>query len=202
MISGVREALYEFQREFATRPGGAVLDGRDIGTVIAPDADVKLFIQADPAAAHGAPGPPVRAPRASRSTATPSRHRSRSGTRATAPTPTAASIPPATRTCSTPPSWSIEAALRAAVAIVDGVMARKARAQASNPTLRAARPLRHRPADRLPDSTQIASSSARAPGRPLLAVEPGAMLNPTTGALERRIWLSYRLHRKKISKPS
>jgi cytidylate kinase len=46
-ISGVREALYEFQREFATRPDGAVLDGRDIGTVIAPDADVKLFIIAD-----------------------------------------------------------------------------------------------------------------------------------------------------------
>jgi CMP/dCMP kinase len=46
-ISGVREALYEFQREFATRPEGAVLDGRDIGTVIAPDADVKLFIVAD-----------------------------------------------------------------------------------------------------------------------------------------------------------
>jgi cytidylate kinase len=47
VISGVREALYEFQREFATRPDGAVLDGRDIGTVIAPDADVKLFIVAD-----------------------------------------------------------------------------------------------------------------------------------------------------------
>jgi cytidylate kinase len=42
----VREALYERQRAFATQPGGAVLDGRDIGTVIAPDADVKLFITA------------------------------------------------------------------------------------------------------------------------------------------------------------
>ncbi len=43
---GVRKALLELQRDFATQPGGAVLDGRDIGTVIAPDADVKLFITA------------------------------------------------------------------------------------------------------------------------------------------------------------
>lgn len=42
----VREALFERQRSFATRSGGAVLDGRDIGTVIAPDADAKLFIVA------------------------------------------------------------------------------------------------------------------------------------------------------------
>ncbi|MBB3990813.1 cytidylate kinase [Croceicoccus naphthovorans] len=42
----VRAALLERQREFAARPGGAVLDGRDIGTVIAPDADVKLFVTA------------------------------------------------------------------------------------------------------------------------------------------------------------
>ncbi len=42
----VRDALLERQRAFALQPGGAVLDGRDIGTVIAPDADVKLFITA------------------------------------------------------------------------------------------------------------------------------------------------------------
>ena len=42
----VRAALVEFQRRFARRTGGAVLDGRDIGTVILPDADVKLFITA------------------------------------------------------------------------------------------------------------------------------------------------------------
>jgi cytidylate kinase len=42
----VRRALYERQRAFATQPGGAVLDGRDIGTVIAPEADVKLFVVA------------------------------------------------------------------------------------------------------------------------------------------------------------
>ncbi len=42
----VREALVAFQRDFAARPEGAVLDGRDIGTVICPDADVKLFVTA------------------------------------------------------------------------------------------------------------------------------------------------------------
>ena len=42
----VRQALYERQRRFALQPGGAVLDGRDIGTVIAPEADVKLFVTA------------------------------------------------------------------------------------------------------------------------------------------------------------
>jgi cytidylate kinase len=42
----VRAALLDRQREFARQPDGAVLDGRDIGTVIAPDADVKLFVTA------------------------------------------------------------------------------------------------------------------------------------------------------------
>nr|WP_321445911.1 (d)CMP kinase [uncultured Cohaesibacter sp.] len=42
----VRTALLEAQRAFANRPGGAVLDGRDIGTVVCPDADVKLFVTA------------------------------------------------------------------------------------------------------------------------------------------------------------
>ena len=42
----VRAALFDRQRAFATQPGGAVLDGRDIGTVIAPEAEVKLFITA------------------------------------------------------------------------------------------------------------------------------------------------------------
>ena len=44
----VRAALFHRQRRFANQPGGAVLDGRDIGTVIAPDADAKLFIRATP----------------------------------------------------------------------------------------------------------------------------------------------------------
>lgn len=42
----VRQALVEFQRGFAAKEGGAVLDGRDIGTVICPDADAKLFVTA------------------------------------------------------------------------------------------------------------------------------------------------------------
>jgi cytidylate kinase len=47
-IPRVREALVDFQRHFAAGPPGAVLDGRDIGTVICPDADVKIFVIADP----------------------------------------------------------------------------------------------------------------------------------------------------------
>ena len=45
---GVRVALLKLQQDFARQPGGAVLDGRDTGTVIAPDADVKLFVTATP----------------------------------------------------------------------------------------------------------------------------------------------------------
>lgn len=44
----VRAALLTFQRSFAAQPGGAVLDGRDIGSVIAPEADAKLFVTAKP----------------------------------------------------------------------------------------------------------------------------------------------------------
>ncbi|HWK34893.1 (d)CMP kinase [Sphingomonas sp.] len=44
----VRAALLQRQRRFAQQPGGAVLDGRDIGTVIAPGADAKLFVKATP----------------------------------------------------------------------------------------------------------------------------------------------------------
>ncbi len=47
-IPGVRAALLKLQQDFARQPGGAVLDGRDTGTVIAPDADVKLFVTASP----------------------------------------------------------------------------------------------------------------------------------------------------------
>jgi CMP/dCMP kinase len=47
-IPGVRRALVNFQRQFAADPPGAVLDGRDIGTVICPEADVKIFVMADP----------------------------------------------------------------------------------------------------------------------------------------------------------
>lgn len=44
----VRRALFQRQKRFAHQSGGAVLDGRDIGTVIAPDADAKLFVRATP----------------------------------------------------------------------------------------------------------------------------------------------------------
>ncbi len=47
-IPGVRAALLETQRAFAARPGGAVLDGRDIGTVICPGAQAKIFVTASP----------------------------------------------------------------------------------------------------------------------------------------------------------
>jgi CMP/dCMP kinase len=46
--SSVRDALLQRQQDFAAQEGGAVLDGRDIGTVIAPDADAKLFVTASP----------------------------------------------------------------------------------------------------------------------------------------------------------
>ncbi|MEL6549359.1 MAG: (d)CMP kinase [Pseudomonadota bacterium] len=46
VIPEVRAALLDFQRAFAARAGGAVLDGRDIGTVICPDAAVKFFVTA------------------------------------------------------------------------------------------------------------------------------------------------------------
>jgi cytidylate kinase len=49
-IPEVRAALLQLQRDFATAPPGAVLDGRDIGTVIAPNADVKIFVVASPQA--------------------------------------------------------------------------------------------------------------------------------------------------------
>jgi len=53
-IPGVRAALLKFQRDFATRPpggqSGAILDGRDIGTVVCPDAGAKIFITASPEA--------------------------------------------------------------------------------------------------------------------------------------------------------
>ena len=46
VIPAVRRVLVEKQRDFAKTPPGAVLDGRDIGTVVCPDADVKLYVTA------------------------------------------------------------------------------------------------------------------------------------------------------------
>jgi cytidylate kinase len=47
-IPEVRAALFKLQQDFAAAPPGAVLDGRDIGTVICPDAEVKIFVTASP----------------------------------------------------------------------------------------------------------------------------------------------------------
>jgi cytidylate kinase len=53
IIQSVRESLLSFQRRFARRDGGAVLDGRDIGTVVVPEAEVKFFVTAsDTVRAH------------------------------------------------------------------------------------------------------------------------------------------------------
>ncbi|RMF08356.1 MAG: (d)CMP kinase [Alphaproteobacteria bacterium] len=49
-IPAVRKVLLDYQRRFARNPRGAILDGRDIGTVVCPDADVKLFVTASPEA--------------------------------------------------------------------------------------------------------------------------------------------------------
>lgn len=49
VLDGVRAALLDFQRQFSRREGGAVLDGRDIGTVICPQAEVKIFVTASDA---------------------------------------------------------------------------------------------------------------------------------------------------------
>jgi cytidylate kinase len=47
VVPEVRQALFDLQRAFAIQPRGALLDGRDIGTVIAPDADLKLWVDAN-----------------------------------------------------------------------------------------------------------------------------------------------------------
>jgi cytidylate kinase len=54
----VRAALVAFQREFGRPPPGAVLDGRDIGTVSFPDAEIKLFVTATPPPGGARAGPP------------------------------------------------------------------------------------------------------------------------------------------------
>jgi cytidylate kinase len=124
VIAEVREAMRQYQRDFANQPGGAVLDGRDIGTVICPDADVKLFIEADSKARMErrarqleAKGLPVDRyalyhqieQRDARDRANPNGGFWRAAD---------AHLLDTTR-------LDIEAALRAAVAIVDGVMAGK-----------------------------------------------------------------------------
>ena len=128
VIAEVREAMRQYQRDFAHQPGGAVLDGRDIGTVVCPEADAKLFIEADSKARmerrarqFEAKGLPVDRyalyhqieERDARDRANPNGGFYRAAD---------AHLLDTTR-------LDIEAALRAAVAIVDGVMAGKAGAK-------------------------------------------------------------------------
>jgi len=125
VIGPVRKALFQYQRDFALRPGGAVLDGRDIGTVICPEADVKLFIVADARA---------RAERRARQFAARGQAvdfetlytqieerdaRDRAN-------PNGGFYPAPDAHLLDTTQLDIEAALRAAVAIVDAVIARKA----------------------------------------------------------------------------
>lgn len=126
VIGGVRAALFDLQRNFALRPGGAVLDGRDIGTRICPEADVKFFIIADGRA---------RMERRARQYEARGQHvdreallrlieerdaRDRANPHGGFYAAEDAHLLDTTQ-------LDIEAALRAAVAIVDGAMARKAK---------------------------------------------------------------------------
>ncbi|HEV7718148.1 MAG TPA: (d)CMP kinase [Arsenicitalea sp.] len=126
VIGEVRHALFAFQRDFALQPGGAVLDGRDIGTVICPDADVKLFIVAEARARVERRARQFEARRQivdreallSQIEERDARDRNNPNGRFF-PAPDAALLDTT--------ELDIEAALRAAVAIVDETMARKAR---------------------------------------------------------------------------
>lgn len=124
-IAGVREALRQFQRDFARREGGTVLDGRDIGTVICPDADVKLFIVADARARaerrakqFEAKGRPV-----DRDEILAQIEKRDASDRAN---PNGAFYPAADAHLLDTTNLAIEAALRAAIAIVEAAIARKA----------------------------------------------------------------------------
>ncbi len=121
----VRQALLQFQRDFANQPGGAILDGRDIGTVITPEADVKIFVTASAETRAGR-----RAKQFEKRGETVDfdaliadiRERdARDSGRKDAPLKQAEDAHLLDTT-----DLSIEATLRAAVAIVDAVMARKA----------------------------------------------------------------------------
>jgi cytidylate kinase len=125
VIGEVRVAMRKFQREFAARPSGAVLDGRDIGTVICPDADVKLFIIA---------AAPARAERRARQFEAKGQTVDRgeilrqieerdARDRAN---PNGAFYPAPDAHLLDTTSLDIEAALRAAIAIVEAAIARKA----------------------------------------------------------------------------
>ena len=126
VIAGVRQALFDFQHGFALQRGGAVLDGRDIGTRICPEADVKLFILADSWA---------RTERRARQFEARGQKVDRDALHAQIEerderdrsNPNGAFYPADDAHLLDTTRLDIEAALRAAVAIVDGAMARKAK---------------------------------------------------------------------------
>jgi cytidylate kinase len=126
VIGAVREALFDFQRAFATQAGGAVLDGRDIGTRIAPDAEVKLFIRADSKARMER-----RARQFERKGLPVDRyalyHQIEERDARDMANPNGGFYPAADAHLLDTTLLDIEAALRAAVAIVDGVMVEKSR---------------------------------------------------------------------------
>ncbi|HEX4296508.1 MAG TPA: (d)CMP kinase [Devosia sp.] len=124
VLRPVREALFAAQRQFALQPGGAVLDGRDIGTTIAPDADVKLFMEADSKSRMER-----RARQLERRGAAVDRyalyHQIEERDARDRANPNGGFYPAADAHLLDTTRLDIEAALRAAVAIVDGVMVRK-----------------------------------------------------------------------------
>lgn len=126
VIGGVRQALFDAQRRFATQTGGAVLDGRDIGTKIAPDADVKLFIDADSKSRMERRARQLEARGQVVDRYALYHHIEQRDARDRA-NPNGGFYPAADAHLLDTTQLDIEAALRAAVAIVDGVMARKAR---------------------------------------------------------------------------
>jgi cytidylate kinase len=125
VINEVRQAMRQYQRDFAAQPGGAVLDGRDIGTVVCPDADVKLFIEADSKARM------ERRARQFEHKGLPVDryalyHQIEERDARDRANPHGGFYPAADAHLLDTTRLDIEAALRAAVAIVDGVMAGKA----------------------------------------------------------------------------
>lgn len=125
VINDVRLAMRQYQRDFAHQPGGAVIDGRDIGTVVCPDADVKLFIVADSKA---------RMERRARQLEAQGQvvdryrlyHQIEERDARDRANPHGGFYQASDAHLLDTTLLDIEAALRAAVAIVDGVMARKA----------------------------------------------------------------------------
>ena len=121
-IPGVRRAVLAFQHDFGRTPPGAVLDGRDIGTVVFPDADVKIFVTATPEVRAGRRTAELKAAgtavSATEVLADIARRDERDTTRATAPLKAA---PDAHLLDTT--HLDIDAAVRAAVDIVKAVRA-------------------------------------------------------------------------------